>query len=375
LAGLTLRERFLKICNFEMADRPVRWETLGFWQQTIDRWHNEGTLSENIRLDELRDYFKIEPRPCVPGNTGLTNIPFEPLFEEKELEDLGDIVITQTRFGVKYRTYKDARSMPQWLSFPVKTPEDWQKNVKFRLNPDNHIYDAYDPIEDKMYARYKEEVKKFQDNPEPNGMTLCGVYGFYRNLFGEENLAYALYDYPETIHDMGKTWLEFYATVCEKVIKDCRVDYIIFWEDMACKTGPLLGPHHFKEYMLPYYKEIINHFKSCGVKILMVDSDGNNDANMPFFLEAGVNAFLPFEVAAGNDIREVRQKYPELVIWGGIDKRTLLQDKEAIKREIMEKVPEMWKKGGYIPCLDHSTMPCPQENWEYYLETLRGLFE
>jgi uroporphyrinogen decarboxylase len=96
---------------------------------------------------------------------------------------------------------------------------------------------------------------------------------------------------------------------------------------------------------------------------------------MPLFLEAGVNAFLPFEVAAGNDVREVREKYPRLVIWGGIDKRNLLQSKDAVKGEIMEKVPPMWEKGGYIPCLDHSTMPCPQENWEYYLETLRGLFE
>ena len=108
---------------------------------------------------------------------------------------------------------------------------------------------------------------------------------------------------------------------------------------------------------------------------ITVDSDGNNDMLMPLFVEAGVNGFLPFEVAANNDIVEFRKKYPEIVIWGGLDKRVVLESKDAIKREIMEKVPVLWESGGYIPAIDHSVMPCPQENWEYFLELLRGCFQ
>ena len=61
----------------------------------------------------------------------------------------------------------------------------------------------------------------------------------------------------------------------------------------------------------------------------------------------------PFEVASGCDVVEVRKKYPDLLISGGIDKRILAAGKDAIDKEIERIMPFMKKQGGYLPTCDH----------------------
>jgi len=44
---------------------------------------------------------------------------------------------------------------------------------------------------------------------------------------------------------------------------------------MCYKSGPLISPKHFEEFMLPNYKKVTNLIRSKGVDIVMVDTDGN----------------------------------------------------------------------------------------------------
>lgn len=357
---MTNLERFNKIVNFEKVDRPLKWETLGFWGETLQKWNREDRVPLNT---DLMDYYGLDPRPVVPGLCDLTAIPYNPHFEERVIEENETTRIKQNWQGVMFKEFKNSSAMPQWLEFPVKKQKDWE-NIKFRLNPANHDFGDFD-----------ETKYNFLTNPDPNGLQMCGLYGWYRNFFGEINLAYAFYDCPRVIHDMGRHWVKFYGEVAGRMISETRTDYVLFWEDMAYKNGPLIGPDLFKEFMVPYYKKLVSHFKGLGIKTFVVDSDGNNDILLPLFLDIGINMMLPFEVAADNDVRDIRERYSNLVIWGGIDKRYLEGTKEEIKKEVMEKVPVMWEKGGYIPCLDHSTPPVPKENWEYYLELVRSIFK
>ena len=115
--------------------------------------------------------------------------------------------------------------------------------------------------------------------------------------------------------------------------------------------------------------------RAYGQTRFLIDCDGKPGPLVDTFGDLGVRAFFPFEVAAGNDTFEIRRQYPDVVIWGGIDKRAMLEGGEAIKREVMEKVPALWAAGGFIPSLDHSVPPCPQENFEYFLQLVRDLFD
>ncbi len=98
---------------------------------------------------------------------------------------------------------------------------------------------------------------------------------------------------------------------------------------------------------------------------------------MDLFVEGGVNAFCPIEVAAGMDPLVLRERFGRrLVLWGGVDKRELSKDIAAVEREVMSKVPQMLQSGGYIPSVDHSVPPdVPFKNYAHYVKLLRELGE
>jgi uroporphyrinogen decarboxylase len=79
------------------------------------------------------------------------------------------------------------------------------------------------------------------------------------------------------------------------------------------------------------------------------------------------------EVAAGNDAVALRKEYgKDLIIGGNIDKRALIKGKEAIREEVMSKVPFLLEQGGYFPTIDHLVPPdVTLENYQYYINTLR----
>ena len=125
--------------------------------------------------------------------------------------------------------------------------------------------------------------------------------------------------------------------------------------------------------MMPRYKKITDLLHSYGVDVIYVDCDGNVEQLIPLWLEVGINLIWPFEVAAGNDAVAMRKKYgKDLIIGGAIDKRALAKGKEAIKEEVMSKVPFLLEQGGYFPSVDHGVPPdITFENYCYFINTVR----
>ena len=101
----------------------------------------------------------------------------------------------------------------------------------------------------------------------------------------------------------------------------------------------------------------------------MLDSDGNCEQLIPHWLGSGINCIFPNEVAAGNDVVALRQKFGrDLCMIGGIDKRALARDKKSIDDELKKRLP-LVEDGGYLPCVDHSVPPdVPFENYKYYIQ-------
>ncbi|NLF02630.1 MAG: hypothetical protein GX601_16815, partial [Anaerolineales bacterium] len=98
---------------------------------------------------------------------------------------------------------------------------------------------------------------------------------------------------------------------------------------------------------------------------------------IPMLLESGINGILPLECAAGQDPLALRQEYGhDLLLWGGIDKRALTQDRRAIEQELLAKIPPLMEDGGFIPTVDHAVPPdVSYENFVYYMELKLAILE
>jgi uroporphyrinogen decarboxylase len=72
------------------------------------------------------------------------------------------------------------------------------------------------------------------------------------------------------------------------------------------------------------------------------------------------------------DYRDLRREFGrDLRLIGGIDLDVLRCDKDAIRREVEEKVPALLADGGYIPMLDGRVRAdIPFESYCYYKRLL-----
>jgi uroporphyrinogen decarboxylase len=255
--------------------------------------------------------------------------------------------------------------MPQFLEYPVKNKADFQ-----RLLP--HLDAA---LPGRLAPDWAELCAFYNRREFPVGLTLCGAFGHPRNLLGVEGLCLAYYEQPGLVHEILEQWVEFYIRLSSRVWEGIHFDFILIWEDMAYKNGPLISPRLVKEFMLPYYRRVIEHVRGLGCDTIIVDSDGDVKELAPLFIGAGVNVMLPFEVQAGMDVRRFRQQYGKnLAIIGGLDKRALAAGKTATDNELALHLQPMLAQGGYIPCLDHTAPPdVSLANFRYYIERVREM--
>jgi uroporphyrinogen decarboxylase len=182
------------------------------------------------------------------------------------------------------------------------------------------------------------------------------------------------YDDPSFLEEMMDADAEFLVAMLSQMLEETDIDVFGFWEDMAYKTAPLISAEMVRRYMLPRYRRVIDFGRSRGVHFFGLDSDGNVDPLIPVWMDAGIDILYPFEVQAGMDVCAVRKKYGrELKIWGGVDKRPLVEGPAAIDREL-QRIAPLIRDGGYVPMLDHSTPPnVSYENYRYFLGALKKL--
>jgi len=259
-------------------------------------------------------------------------------------------------------------SMPKFVRFPVETRGDFRKFWKERMRPN---------MDARLGDNWKETLAGFKDRDYPLIIISDrwgGFFGPIRNMTGVEKLCMLFYDDPAFVEEMMDANADFIIAMMDKILDHTDIDVYGFWEDMAFKTGPLLGPELARKYMLPRYRRVVDFLRSRGVEYITLDSDGDVTKLIPIWVDAGINILYPFEVQAGMDVLKVRKEYGrDLRLWGGFDKRTLAWGPEAIDKEI-ERVTPLVQEGGYVPYPDHSLPPDVSfSNYCYYMERIQTI--
>jgi uroporphyrinogen decarboxylase len=358
---VTPRQRFLETMHFGDADRIPYWDH-GLLPGTLEKWHCQG-LPQGATIPQ---YFGLDRREVIKVDFSMC-----PRFAYELIAEDGEYRIFRDELGNLQRHWKDGRAgMPQFLEHPVKTRADFLA-LKRR----------YDPSTSERYPRpweaYVQECRTRDYTLYLQVFRHVGFFGPVRNWMGVERLLYALYDDPAWVHEMMEFIANYIVGIVERMGPEIRLDYVVFFEDIAYKHSSLISPAMFREFMMGPYRRVTDAFRRHGTDIFFADSDGDNDELIPLWTEAGVNGFSPMEVQAGGmGPMELRQKYPDLLLYGGIDKRVLAQDRKAVYGEVMSKVPYMVERGGYIPLMDHQIPPDALfANYVYYWEVLKAVAE
>ena len=357
--------------NYKSANRRPNHE-LGVWTQTAVRWRQEAPeICSNFTWDWFygEEALQLDRRDYIP-----VNFDFIPPFEAALLEETDAYEIVRDHHGIVTKALKAGAlagmrmSMDQHLEHPVKTPEDWP-NVRSRLVAG--MEQRYPTEIDGMLEKWRQ-----RDYPLVLG-TNCAANGFYwraREFMGTEALSMAFFLYPDMMHDMMAFFADFIMETSLPVLEKIQVDYFTLNEDLSMKTGPLLGPNLYREFIFPHLKRLVEFFREHGVSWFALDTDGNPTVLIPLFMDAGVNVLWPVERAAGVSPIEWRRQFGrELRLWGGVDKRILAQDRNSIRAHLREFIP-LIEEGGFIPTIDHTVPPdVSWDNFRYYMDYKRAL--
>jgi uroporphyrinogen-III decarboxylase len=158
------------------------------------------------------------------------------------------------------------------------------------------------------------------------------------------------------------------------VLREVEVDAALFSEPIGGNDRPLLSPRMYEEFVLRSYEPLLEVLRQYKVEIIILRTYANARALLPSVLKWGFNCLWACEVnLQAMDYRDLRREFGrDLRLIGGIDLDALRQGKQAIRREIMEKVVPLLADGGYVPLADGRVrVDVPFENYVYYRQLLQ----
>ena len=174
-------------------------------------------------------------------------------------------------------------------------------------------------------------------------------------LMGYEALSYAIYDEPDLVKSIFQLSLDFYKEAARLSIA-AGVDGMWVSEDYGESTRPLFRLNQFREYILPYFTELVEYVDGLGVPVLL-HSCGCIKDYLPDLAQTKIKSIHPLQRTAGMDLRWVKENFGErLCIIGNIDSsRTLPYGTPAdVSTEVREAIDIAAPGGGYILASDHS---------------------
>ncbi len=322
---MNTRERFHAVMNFQPFDRLPVVEWAGWWDQTIQRWHQEQLPATLTDRYDISRHFGLEvyqqdwftPRgPGCPAPVG---------------HGMG---ILQDEAG-----YEAVR--PHLFPLPAVDRGRWERWAAEQKRGDVVLW-----------------------------FTVDGFFWFARTLLGIERHLYAFYDQPALMHRINEDLTAWILRVIEEVSSVCTPDFMTFAEDLSYNHGPMLSEALFDEFMAPYYRCILPELHRRGI-LSIIDSDGDVAVPAYWFERVGLNGILPLERQAGVDMARLRAEHPRLRFIGHFDKMTMNQGEARLRQEFDRLLP-VAAQGGFIVSCDHQTPPgVSYSDYECYLRLFR----
>ncbi len=332
---MTPRERFHAVMEFQpdACDRLPKVEWAAWWNQTVDRWREQGLPEELADSERLQRHFGLD------------------VWSRLWVRGLGWHAPKPAYHGAGVMT--DA------------TPEEYDA-----LRAAGGVFmDVDTQLNDDMVDRLKRLHERQEAGEILVWLTLDGFFWMPRSLLGIERHFYAFYDQPELIHRMNRDNVEHQLAVIERVCEHVQPTFACIGEDFAYNHGPMLSKPLFDAFLLPYYRQVVPELQSRGMRVF-IDSDGDCTTMVPWLIEAGLDGLLPCERQAGMDLPALRGAHPRFRLIGGFDKMTMIEGEAAMRAEFDRLLPVM-QSGGYIPSVDHQTPPSvPLDHYRAYTRLL-----
>jgi hypothetical protein len=259
----------------------------------------------------------------------------------------------------------DLEPLPKLKRWPTSRPE--LEALRRSLDPDDRR---------RLPSQWPKRVRAWQTREH---VLMLRVHrGFFLSMGVHDwgrftEVTRLLIDDPAFVREAMAIQAELAAGLAERVLGEVEIDGAVFTEPIGGNDGPLISPWMYEEFVLTSYKPVFDVLSRHGVETIVFRTFANSRMLIPSILKWGFTCLWACEVnIEAMDYRDLRREFGrDLRLIGGIDLDALRRDKEAIRREIEEKVPPLVADGGYVPLADGRVREDVRfENYVYYRRLL-----
>ena len=322
-------------------------------ESTLAAWRTQGLPPGADWREHLLETLGVEPGAIQESQGIGVDFRMIPQFEEKVLRHEGGHLIVQDwkgniceisdRFDLSY--LREARDFVtrRWLRCPVEGPSDWERmKDRYRLDSPG-----------RFPADFDDRCRRAASRDLVLRVAFSGPFWQIREWCGFEGLCMMTIERPRLVDAMAEFWTQFVAALLERILRHVTPDAILISEDMAYKGKAMISPAMTRRFCAPAWNRWAAIARRAGVSVLEVDSDGFVGELIPLWIESGLNACSPLEVAAGCDINDFRRRFGRSMAFsGGVDKRCIARGGRPIGEDLARIEPVL-KGGGFIPSCDH----------------------
>ncbi len=224
-------------------------------------------------------------------------------------------------------------------------------------------YDMVSRVEKHDFAGLRTTVARL-GNEHAHCLNLNGPFQETWNVMGGmDKTMIAFVEQPEMVHGVMQEVIRFNKALMDEAAS-IGVDFFMIDGDICGNDFPLLSVELFRQFILPYKKQMVDHAHAMGRKIVK-HSDGMVWAIMDDLMEAGFYGFHPVQPQCMEMKTTKAHLYSRMCVCGNIDCLDLLvlgkpdQVRQATRRCITEGSPG----GGHILSSSNSLHPgCRPEN-------------
>lgn len=146
-------------------------------------------------------------------------------------------------------------------------------------------------------------------------------------IFGVENYFINMYKQPDLVHRVTQRVVDFYVDANDRLFAEAEgeIDAFFFGNDLGSQQDTLIGPELFREFVLPYMKQLIDVAGLHGIRVIL-HSCGSVHRFIPDLIEAGIDALHPLQAGARKmDAETLAVDFGgKIAFFGGIDAQKLL---------------------------------------------------
>ncbi|MGQ9630533.1 MAG: uroporphyrinogen decarboxylase family protein [bacterium] len=249
--------------------------------------------------------------------------------------------------------------LPYPLEGPIKSPEDLSH------------YAPPDPKDNPLLKAIPGVVRRYKGR---RAIVLSGraVFADSWYLRGLENLLMDYITDPDLVRRIGRMVMDYNKELHRLAIR-AGVDVIVLGDDYAHKTGPIMSPAHFREFILPGLREVVANIKREGAYCIK-HTDGNIWEIIEPIVETGIDGLGPLEPMAGMDLGEVKKRFGDRIcVVGNVDVDLLSRGSvDEVRRATRDLIERVSPGGGHILSSGNSiSSSVHPENFRAMLETAR----